>query len=99
MKDVMIPIDRAGRVVLPKDVREELAINPGDLLKVSVEGDQVTLRVNREKAGFVKRGRALVFSTGGTNLLANEVVENVRGAERSSLSRNINKSLPQQKRR
>lgn len=100
MKDVLIPIDRAGRVVLPKEVREELAINPGDLLKVSVEGDQVTLRVNHEKAGFVKRGSALVFSTaGGTKLLDNEAVENIRSAERSSLSRNINKSLPQPKRR
>ena len=99
MKDVFVPIDKAGRVVLPKDVREELAINPGDLLKISVHGDQVTLRPNRETAGFVKRGGALIFSTGGTDLLQNETVEAIRHQERDRLSGEISKGLPQSKRK
>ena len=99
MKDLFVPIDKAGRVILPKDVREELAINPGDLLKISVQGDQVTLRPNRAKAGFEKRGRALVFSTGGTELLQNETVEAVRDSARDKLNVEMGKELPQPKRR
>jgi AbrB family looped-hinge helix DNA binding protein len=99
MKDVLVPIDKAGRVVLPKDVREELAIHPGDLLKVSVRGDQVTLRPNRETTGFVKRGDALVFSTTGTDLLKSETVEAIRDLERDKLNAVVSQGLPGSKRR
>jgi len=99
MKEVLVPIDKAGRVVLPKDVREELAINPGDLLKVSVQGDGVTLRPSRDTAGFVRRGRALVFSTGNPDLLENEIVEAVRNAERNRLVADMGKSVPRPKRK
>ena len=47
MKEVLVPIDKAGRVVLPKNLRQELAINPGDLLRISVHGNEMTLRPNR----------------------------------------------------
>jgi AbrB family looped-hinge helix DNA binding protein len=99
MKEMLVPIDKAGRVVLPKDVRDELAIHPGDLLKISVHGDQVTLRPDRARAGFVKQGHGLVFSTGETGLLENETVEAVRHQERDRLSAGIGKGLPQSKRR
>lgn len=99
MKDVLIPIDKAGRVVLPKNVREELAVNPGDLLKISVQGDQVTLRPNRAVAGFVRRGRALVFSTGETELLNSEAVEAIRDQERDRLSVEMAKGLPRSRRK
>lgn len=94
-----VPIDKAGRVVLPKEVREELAINPGDLFEVSVHGNQITLRPNREKAGFLKRGGALVFSTGGAELLDNEIIESIRDTNRDILSVTIAEGLPRQKRK
>jgi len=65
MKDRLVPIDQAGRIVLPKNVRQELAIKPGDVFKLSIDGVAVTLTPNKEKAGFVRRGKALVFSTSG----------------------------------
>lgn len=77
-----MPIDKAGRVVLPKNVREELAINPGDILKVSIHGNEVTLRPNKDTAGFVRRGRALVFSSGGGDPLNRETVETILAEER-----------------
>ena len=94
MNDVLAPIDKAGRVVLPKRVRDELAINPGDRLKISIHGNEVTLRPTRETSGFVKRGRALVFSSGGTDLLDNETVETIRADERGSLLNSMAKGLP-----
>jgi AbrB family looped-hinge helix DNA binding protein len=99
MKDVLVPIDKAGRVVLPKDVREELSINPGDLLKITIRGNEVTLSPRKEPCGFIKRGHALVFSTGGTDLLDNETVENVRNAAHQDLLSAISKELPTRKRK
>lgn len=99
MKDVFVPIDKAGRVVLPKDIRDELAIQPGDLLKLSIRGNEVTLHPNRQAAGFVKRGRALVFSTGGTDLLEHDAVETVRTLEREGLRALISKGIPSPRRK
>jgi AbrB family looped-hinge helix DNA binding protein len=44
MASMMVSIDRAGRVVIPKGVRERLALNPAVPLELIVEGDAVVLR-------------------------------------------------------
>jgi AbrB family looped-hinge helix DNA binding protein len=93
MSDV-VPIDKAGRVVLPKHIRDELAINPGDRLKISIHGNELTLRPTREASGFVKRGRALVFSSGEADILDSETVESIRESERESLLTSMTKVLP-----
>ena len=42
MKELRVPIDPAGRIVLPKEVREELALKAVDVFTVLVHGsDQV----------------------------------------------------------
>ena len=74
MKELTVPIDQAGRVVLPKEVRRELAIKPGEMLKVSVHGSSVTLTPYREARGLVRKGKALVFSAGGEEVLTDETV-------------------------
>ncbi len=43
-------LDRAGRVLIPKVLREELHLGPGDRLQVESHGEQITLRPVREKA-------------------------------------------------
>ena len=84
MSDVLVPIDKAGRVVLPKNIRQELAIKPGDRLRIAIHGNEVTLRPISDESGFTKRGRALVFSSEGGDLLDNATVETIRAAERGS---------------
>jgi AbrB family looped-hinge helix DNA binding protein len=74
MKEKLVPIDRAGRIVLPKGVRQELAIKPGDTFKVSLQGSAVTLTPNKGTTGFVRKGQALVFSAGGEGVLSQETV-------------------------
>jgi AbrB family looped-hinge helix DNA binding protein len=69
MKDIMVPIDQAGSIVLPKEVRQELAIKPGDTFKVSIDGSSVTLTPHKEATGFVRKGKALVFTTGEAEIL------------------------------
>ena len=41
MKATTVPIDKAGRVVLPKWVREGANLLPGDELTVSLEGQRI----------------------------------------------------------
>src|SRR5690348_16582082 len=74
MKELTVPIDQAGRIVLPKDVRRELAIKPGEMLKVSVHGASVTLTPDREATGLVRKGKALIFSARGGEVLSEEAV-------------------------
>lgn len=93
MDDILAPIDKAGRVVLPKQVRDELAIRPGDRLKVSIRGNEVTLRPARETSGFIRRGRALVFSSGEADALENETVERIRTEERGGLLNSLARGL------
>ena len=75
-------MDQAGRIVLPKDVRQELALKPGDVLWVSVRGLAVTLTPNKEITGLVRKGKALVFSTAGEEVLSAERVEELLEGER-----------------
>jgi AbrB family looped-hinge helix DNA binding protein len=99
MQDVFIPIDKAGRVVLPKDVRDELAIRPGDLLKVSIHGEEVTLRPSKEASGFIRRGQALVFSSAGADLLDHETVEAIRATESETRLGRLSQGLPPRRRK
>jgi len=57
---MMVPIDRAGRVVIPAEVRKRLGLNPGTELNLVVEGFAV--RLSRAVAGpeLSERGGRLV---------------------------------------
>lgn len=45
-----ISIDKAGRVLLPKSLREKMRVEAGDDLLVEAEGDRITLRPVRQEA-------------------------------------------------
>ncbi len=77
MKEMTIPIDQAGRIVLPKNVRQELAIKAGDTFKIAIHGSSVTLTPNKETAGLVRKGKALVFASRGNQMLSQEMVARV----------------------
>jgi AbrB family looped-hinge helix DNA binding protein len=77
MNDIFIPIDKAGRVVLPKEIRDELSISAGDLLEVRVRGDEVSLRPKHRGSGLQRRGKALVFVSGEGTLLKEASVQRV----------------------
>ena len=64
-------------------MREELAIKPGDTFKLSIDGLAVTLTPNKAKTGFVRKGKALIFSTGGGETLSHETVEDILEAGRA----------------
>jgi AbrB family looped-hinge helix DNA binding protein len=61
---VRVTLDKAGRVVLPKPLRDELRLSPGDTLEVSVEGDAMTLRPKRAAPALQKERGIWVYRTG-----------------------------------
>jgi AbrB family looped-hinge helix DNA binding protein len=59
-----LTIDRAGRVVIPKAVREELRLEPGDSLEMESAGEAITLRPVRGTGPLVKENGVWVFHAG-----------------------------------
>ena len=59
-----VTLDRAGRVVIPKALRDELRLSPGDALDLTVKGDEVTLRPRRGATPLQKERGVWVFRTG-----------------------------------
>ena len=72
-----VTLDRAGRVVLPKALRDEMHLSPGDTLDVTVTGDEVTLRPRRGATPLQKERGVWVFRT-GEPLTADETAETLR---------------------
>jgi AbrB family looped-hinge helix DNA binding protein len=64
MKTETIQIDKAGRVVLPKPLREQFHLLPGDKLRLSVERNGFRLEPTEAGGELVRKGSVLVF-TGG----------------------------------
>lgn len=62
MKTETIQIDKAGRLVLPKPVREQFNLVPGDKLRLSVEGNSIKLEPTDPAGKLVHKGSVLVFT-------------------------------------
>ncbi len=65
MKSQLI-LDKAGRVVIPKSLREELNLEPGDALELETVGERITLRPVRATGPLTKEQGVWVFRTGQT---------------------------------
>ena len=59
-----LTIDKAGRVVIPKPLREELHLEPGDSLELESSGEQITLRPVRGTGPLTKEHGVWVFHSG-----------------------------------
>ena len=59
-----LTIDKAGRVVIPKPLREELQLEPGDALEMETTGEQITLRPVRGSGPLTKEHGVWVFYSG-----------------------------------
>ncbi|MGA8222010.1 MAG: AbrB/MazE/SpoVT family DNA-binding domain-containing protein [Candidatus Acidiferrales bacterium] len=76
-----LTIDKAGRVVLPKPLRDELKLEPGDTLEVESSGEEITLRPLRGQGQLRKKHGVWVFRA-GEPLSAATVEKTVRQVRR-----------------
>ncbi len=60
-----VSIDKAGRIVLPKPVRDRLRIDAGDTLNLESDGDKITLSPVRQEAHFKKEFGIWVYQGEG----------------------------------
>ena len=68
-----LTIDKAGRIVLPKPLRDELQLEAGDSLELNTKGEEITLRPIRGNAPLKKKKGVWVFQAGQS--LAEDAVE------------------------
>jgi AbrB family looped-hinge helix DNA binding protein len=83
-----VTLDRAGRVVLPKTLRDELRLSPGDSLDLTVTGDEVTLRPRRAVTPLQKERGVWVFRT-GEPLAADETDKTLRNIRAQRHRQNV----------
>jgi AbrB family looped-hinge helix DNA binding protein len=87
-----VTIDQAGRVVLPKPLRDELRLEAGDTLQLKLEGECVTLRPVRSRSPLRKERGVWVFHGGGT-LSVDEANQSIADA-RAGRDRELFKGKP-----
>lgn len=76
-------LDRFGRVIIPKKVREKLGLRPGAVLEVQQHGGDVLLKPVQEEPRLLEKDGVLVFR--GKAL--GELTESVRSHRRERLQR------------
>ena len=62
--NMTVVIDKAGRVVLPKSVRDELRVTSGDTLNLKLNGDEVVLSPTRSTSPLRRERGVWVFRRG-----------------------------------
>lgn len=62
MKTMKTTLDRFGRVVIPKEVREDLGLKPGVVLQIEEIEQKILLKPVYEEPHVVVKDGVLVFS-------------------------------------
>ena len=85
-----LTLDKAGRIVLPKALRDELQLEAGDTLEVESSGDEITLRPMRGHAQLRKKHGVWVYRS-GEPLSQAEVEETVQQIRQERENHNLGK--------
>jgi len=77
-------MDKAGRVVLPKPLREQFNLVGGDKLRLSVEGNSIRLEPTSAAGEFVRKGTVLVFTGEFVEPITTRKIANLIEGERET---------------
>ena len=61
-----VTLDRAGRLVLPKSIREALRIGPGDTLEIECDDDRLVISPVRLRPGLQREQGIWVYRSGSS---------------------------------
>jgi AbrB family looped-hinge helix DNA binding protein len=71
---VRTTVDKAGRLVIPKRLRDEVGLRPGQQVRIDVVGTALLVQVaEAEEPAVEERGGRLVVGTTGARLTAADV--------------------------
>jgi AbrB family looped-hinge helix DNA binding protein len=73
-----ITLDKAGRVVLPKPLRQQMHLGPGDRLQLDSEGERITLRPLRPKVLLKKEYGVWVYQGEPTDVSITDLMDRER---------------------
>jgi len=82
-----ITLDKAGRVVLPKPLRQQMHLGAGDTLQLESEGERITLRPLRPKVLLKKEYGVWVYQGELTDVSITELMDRERERRRRELIR------------
>lgn len=74
-----VVLDRMGRVVIPKALREELQLGPGDTLEFEWVGEQIRLKPVRMETPIRQEGGVWVFRSNERRAAAKKAGVSIRG--------------------
>jgi AbrB family looped-hinge helix DNA binding protein len=73
-----VTLDKAGRVTLPKKLREAWHLVPGDLIQLKSEGGEITLRPLRRKAPLTNEQGVWVYQGEPTHASIPDLIDRQR---------------------
>jgi AbrB family looped-hinge helix DNA binding protein len=86
--NAIVTLDKAGRLILPKAVRDELHLAAGDTLKLEIQGERLVLSPVSTPVGLQREHGFWVYHTGKViDLDIPDLIEQVREErDRTSIS-------------
>jgi AbrB family looped-hinge helix DNA binding protein len=82
-----ITVDKAGRIVIPKPLRDQLQLGPGDALQLDSEGERITLRPLRPQATLKKEHGVWVYQGETTEASISDLIDQERETRLGGLRR------------
>jgi len=73
-----ISLDKGGRVVLPKSLRKDMHLEPGDTLVLERDGERITLRPVRPEAPLQKELGIWVYQGESNDVSIPELIDRER---------------------
>jgi len=67
-----VEIDKAGRIVVPKKMRDSLHLRPGERLSIECHVDSITIARERKPRGLYEKGGWFVYDGGGPPVTTEE---------------------------
>lgn len=82
-----LTVDKSGRVVLPKALREQMHLAPGDMLEMETNGESIILRPLRRRATVKKERGIWVYQGEATGASIPDLIDREREKHLQELAR------------